>query len=66
MRAYGHKYTCISILHFFVLYVAGKLSVESRLKAFMQDSIGYHETTDYHMSGPAVLLEWKVQEAEFY
>ena len=52
--------------HLFVLYVTGKLSVESRLKAFKQGSIGYHETTDYHLSGSAVLLEWKVQEAEFY
>jgi len=61
---YGHKYTCISIAYFFLLYVTGKLCVESRLKAFKQNSIGCHETTDYHLSGPAVLLEWKVQEAE--
>ena len=66
MRAYGHKCTCVSISYFFLLYVTGKLSVESRLKAFKQDSIWYHETSDYHLSCPGVFLECKVQEAEFY
>ena len=33
----------------FLLYVAGKLSVESRLKAFAEDDIGYHKMTHYHL-----------------
>ena len=33
----------------FLLYVAGKFSVESWLKAFAEDNIGYHGMTDYHL-----------------
>ena len=33
----------------FLLYVAGKLSIESRLKAFAEDDIGYHKMTHYHL-----------------
>ena len=64
-HGYGHTYMCIGISYVFLSHAAGKFSVESRWRACQPDNIGGPEITDCHLSGPSVLLEWNMEQAEF-
>ena len=55
---------CISISYVFLSHAAGKFSVKSRWRACQHDNIGCSEITYCHLSGPAVLLEWNMEQAE--